>query len=219
VVRRLVFLLALCVVASLSTPADACACCDASTHRNPVGWTEAGGAILIEMTTNAGCSNHHVLEVWPVGASSPSGCYDVLADDPDKRNECELTDHERSAKVKTSSQLKRFPRAATALDPKLVRLSKRRLMTERASLEVTVEVLTSVGWRRVLRTTIDASEMYGAANGADVAVPVSVTIWPNARGDRAALLIENEDVSPGTGNWATTVRWIELPAGIAPGPR
>jgi hypothetical protein len=208
-----VFLIAFCTVATLSTPAGACACCDASTHRSPIGWTEAGGAILIEMTTTAGCSNHHVLEVWPVGASSPSGCYDVLADNPDKRIGCDLTDHERTAKVNRSSQLNRFPRAATALDAKLVRLSKRR--AQGSSLELTVEVLTKKGWRPMLRTTIDAAETYGAANGSDVPVPVAVTIWPNARGDHAALLIENENISPGTGDWATTLRWIELPADVA----
>jgi len=32
----------------------------------------SGGAILIEMTTTVGRRTHHVLEVWPVGASSPS---------------------------------------------------------------------------------------------------------------------------------------------------
>lgn len=80
-----------------------------------------------------------------------------------------------------------------------------------SQLRITVEVARSGAWKQVWSDTINSAEAFSEGAGRVHPMPVSVKLYPNARGDRALMLIANEDTAPGTGHWATLVRWIELP--------
>lgn len=185
--------------------AEACSCCGSVTMSRPVGWSQAGGALLIETTSNAGCSNHHVLEVWVVGTSEAAGCYDLL-DDPERRIACGLTDHPRDAQLRTSSQTARFPRAATALPDSDVRV-RNTVARAGGTGEATVDVMTAHGWARVWSTAHEQLDENRQVNR-DFALPVDVSVWPNPRGDRALLLITS---IVGSGHHVVAMRWVEMP--------
>lgn len=186
--------------------AEACACCGSETTRTPIGWTTAGGAVMIDMTSNAACSKTHKLEVWTIGATDPAGCYDLL-DDPEKRGDCGIGADDFSAKERPSSQVKRFGTTATALPASSVRVTKQRVAASE-DLRVAVDVLTIRGWQRLWSSTVRSGEAFTGGAGQTHPAPLELTVWPNPRGDRAMMLIENED---GGGGSTTMVRWVKLP--------
>jgi hypothetical protein len=177
--------------------ASACACCGAKFRRIPVGWTDAGGAILLDAYDNEACEHKRRLEIWPIGAKAPSGCFDLYGD-PEKRIPCEEISWGKDKQPKTSSKTTLFPKPAVKLDPKKVRTTQRRIENDsNGNARVTVE-LDHGGWRRVWSGTISVPEISTAS--------ASVSVWPNARGDRAMLLVEYVRGS----NQAVDVHWIEL---------
>jgi hypothetical protein len=178
--------------------AEACACCDAKYRRTPVGWTEAGGAILIDAFDTEGCEPRRRLEIWPVGAKEPSGCYDLYGD-PEKKIDCAKVQPAYRPKdiAKPSTQSKLFPKPAVPLDLKKVRVTQTSVPDTLRDLQVTVEVDSRRVWTGVLQTV-----------GAPESPKLSVTLWPNARGDRAVMLVSY--IKSGTGNQAVDVHWVEL---------
>jgi hypothetical protein len=199
------------VALALAAPssAEACACCDGFTARTPIGWSQAGGALLIRLDRNNACEWSHAIEVWPIGAAEPSACYD-LTEDPDKRVRCtDLGLLRPGEKPRTSSRVNAFPVKALPLDGTKARFTKTQLAN--SQLQITVEVATGGGWKQVWSDTINSAE--GFVDGANRVhlMPVTVKLYPNARGDRALMLVANENTAPGKGHWATLVRWIELP--------
>jgi hypothetical protein len=203
---KAVVVLSLLSLLIASRTADACSCCDWSLGRTPIGWTRAGGAVLIDMSSNAACSKTHLLEVWTIGAAEPAGCYDLL-EDPEARVECGIGASGFSAPERPSSQVKRFATKAIALPASSVRLRKQPI-ARREELRVTVEVLTKRGWRRLWSSTVHSIEEFTDPAGVTQAMPLDVTVWPNPRGDRALVLIANDRQGSG---WPTTVHWAEIP--------
>jgi hypothetical protein len=187
--------------------AEACACCDSTTTRSPIGWSRAGGAVLIESGSNAACSHHHVLEVWPLGAPTASGCYDLL-DDPELRIECGLTDNPPAAKPRPSSQRARFPVPVTTLPSSRLRVRNKPASPVGGTGVATVDLMTARGWVRLWSTGRESLHGNSQVDG-DFAVPLQVTVWPNPRRDRAVVLISS---TVGSGHQRAAVRWVELPA-------
>jgi hypothetical protein len=198
--------------------AEACACCDAVTTYTPVGWTEAGGALLIEMTSNAACEHVHRLEIWHVGANGPAGCYD-LNGDPDKRTACnspgDPADSSAAASTPPSSRLQHFPRKPVRLEPRLFRVRQQVATPDgRRILSVQVEVAANGTWRRVWKGTVETSTWSHYFDGGDTDLsedppPIDVTLWPNPRRDRALLRLTY--VRPGNGDMDALLTWVELP--------
>jgi len=194
----------------MTRTAEACACCDSSTTRAPIGWTPAGGALLIDMQSNAACSKTHLLEVWTIGAAEPAGCYDLL-NDPDKRVSCGIGADSFSAIERPSSQVKRFSNPARALPASDVRLTSKPVR-DSDTVRVTVDVMTKDGWHRVWSGSIvSAKEVTDAAGQTTPTMALQVTVWPNPRGDRALMLLTPEGAYAGSGAWTMTVRWVTLP--------
>jgi hypothetical protein len=207
--RTLLASLAVLIVLLATTRiAEACACCDSTTTRSPIGWSRAGGALLIESSSNAACSNHHVLEVWPVGAPAASGCYDLLHD-PELRIQCGLTDNPSESKLRSSSQRERFPLPATGVPPGRLRVRNKPAISDGSTAVATVDLMTARGWIRLWSTGRESLHGNTQVDG-DFAVPVLVSVWPNPRGDRAVVLISS---TVGSGHQQVAVRWVELPAG------
>jgi hypothetical protein len=187
--------------------ADACACCGAVTAMKPLGWTEAGGAVLLEQTSNAACVRQHELVVWHVGKAAPAGCYDLLGN-PDTRVACGTGDAARQAydvKPRRSQAEKTFPRAPSKLEASKVRMKSRVTVAAGtkaygASLRVEVEVETGGTWQQVWSGALE-----DVREGT-----LGVTLWPTPGGDRALMLLRA--VYGGTAHTADTVHWVQLPA-------
>jgi hypothetical protein len=183
---------------------DACACCDAKYRRTPIGWTEAGGALLIDAFDTDGCEHKARLEIWPVGAKEPSGCFDLFAD-PEKKIPCaDLTNDRPGTKPKKSTQTKLFPKPVTQLESKKVRMTSRVVENTYYDERVEVDVESGATWRRVWSGVIHPV----SRSPGEPSSTVAVSVWPNARGDRAVLLVSYKRT--GTGNQAVDVHWIEL---------
>jgi hypothetical protein len=180
--------------------ADSCACCDSKSGRTPLGWSEAGGALLIDAFED-GCEPRRRLEIWPVGAKEPSGCID-LTGDPGKKIACADVKvcYGSGCKPKPSSLLATFPKAPVKLDPAKVRVSKRWLDESYAEMRVTVEADRN-GWKPLWTGTIQPV-------GYNENPRLSATVWPNARGDRAVVLLAYK--RKGTGDEIVDVHWVEL---------
>lgn len=208
---RLLFLclLVTCGLVGLTARADACACCDASTTVQPLGWTDAGGALLLRYQSNVACEQVHLLMVWHVGAEAPAGCYDPRLD-PDKRIGCELiSDAPPGAASRPSKIAGHFSRPSAQLPRDDVRVRRARRGAADAADATdpswTVELRVAGAWQRVWR---------GSLPSATEARP-SASVWPNPRGDRAMLLLGYTTV--GNGNGVVKTAWIELPPSqIAP---
>lgn len=204
---RFAILLTLSTIVATPRVTEACACCDSQTLRTPIGWTTSGGEVMIDMTSNAACSWTHQLEVWTIGATEPAGCYDLFAD-PDEPVGCGIAAYDDTAQERRSSQIKRFAKKAAQLPRSSVRLRKRRVDD---SLRVTVDVLTTGGWKRLWSSKIASREAYVDPAGRRETAPLLGTVWPSPRGERALLLVEN--VAAGSG-WSTMVYWVELPSNV-----
>jgi hypothetical protein len=195
---RLVLLVALAL--GLATErADACACCDGDDRKRPIGWTSAGGALLIDTYVERACEPRHSLQIWPVGAATPSACYDLYGD-PQKRIACDMvsTPDDPRRQAKASTRVAHFPVTPTKLDAaklKILRSWQHDPNGVPSGLLVTVEIED----KRVLRELL---------TGISESSSVSVTAWPNPRGDRAVLLIGYRE--QGSGHHVTDVRWVEL---------
>jgi hypothetical protein len=189
-----VLLLIVTILGISAERADACACCDAQHDKKVVGWSDAGGAVLIEANTR-GCEPTSVLMVYPLGVKEPSGCYDLLSA-PDKRVACAdiKPDEDGKAKAKKSKIPKQFGKPATQLEAARIKLHSKLEKPDEIAKRTKVEV----DGKLVL------NELFEDASHVD-----KVTAWPNARGDRALLLIEYTE--HGTNNQQVAVRWIELP--------
>jgi hypothetical protein len=181
--------------------AEACACCDASTTAQPLGWTDAGGALLLRYRSDVACEQVDLLMVWHVGADAPAGCYDPRLD-PDKRISCEsISDVPPGTASRPSKISGHFTRPPVELPRGDVRVRRaRRGGAEDNDPSWTVELRVAGAWHRVWR---------GALESATEARP-SVSVWPNPRGDRAMLLLDY--TTAGNGNGVVTSAWIELPA-------
>lgn len=189
-------------------PAEACACCSAVTTMKPLGWTEAGGAILLEQTSNVACERLHQLVVWHVGKAAPAGCYDLLGN-PDTRVACASpgspADGPRAAKPRRSQAEQTFVRAAAPLDASKVRLKSRPAPaappdSSAARFRLAVEVEAGGTWRQVWSGALD-----GVRAGS-----FGATLWPSPRGDRALLLLTY--ANSGTANRAVLAHWVQLTA-------
>jgi len=201
---RLIFLGLLIVfgLVGLTARAEACACCDASTTVQPLGWTAPGGALLLRYQSNVGCEQVDLLMVWHVGAEAPAGCYDTRLD-PDKRISCELISDVPPGTARRPSTIPgHFTRAPSELPRGEVRVRRARSSSDAADADPswTVELQVAGAWHRVWR---------GALPSATAARP-SVSVWPNPRGDRAMLLLGY--TTSGNGNGQVKTAWIELPA-------
>jgi hypothetical protein len=192
-------LLAVAALISRVEDASACICCDSKYRRVPIGWSEAGGAVLIQAYDSAECEHKYRLEIWPVGAKEPSGCFDLLGD-PEKKIPCaNVTKGLPRDRPKPSTQTKTFPKPPAQLDASKVRMSIKRVDPDSSyEQRVTVEVDLGKGWTRVWNAVIQPADPPRA----------SVTVWPNARKDRAVMLLKY--VAPGLGNETVDVHWVEL---------
>lgn len=192
--------------------ADACACCDSSTTRTPIGWTEAGGALVIAMSTNAACEFREAYEIWPINASQPSACYDRYGADPDKRTTCDFEGLEAKTDgsvLRTTTKIQRFSRKPITLPSRVVVIRDKTEPDVKA--RVVVEIDVGGTWKRAWTGTVRSPTTITDAAGRTYKITVAATIYPNVRGDRAAMLMTGEDSAPGMGHWATTVRWIDVP--------
>jgi hypothetical protein len=192
-----------------SRPAEACSCCGASTTRRLVGWTEAGGAVALEFSSDAACELRRAIEVWHAGSAAPAGCYDLFRD-PDRRVACDAIEWERlSASAKPASDRIRG-RFATrpALPASRVRLRKQRPDPQSATLQLEVEVEVGGTWTRVWHGMTTSRETVSRLDGRVEPMPLEVTLWPSPRGDRGLLLLENV---PRGSNFETEVHWVALP--------
>jgi hypothetical protein len=197
--RILVLAIALAGVLLAPGAAEACACCDAGFTRTPVGWSEAGGAVLVDMDTDVACEPRRALEIWRIGDTEPSACFD-LHGDPDKRIACEDVEtppHPRKPPRRGSRAPKAFPRQATKLPADRVRVLTTRTSGQPDQRRIAVSVERDGSWKRVWSGTVEP-----------VGGRVEAAVWPNPRGDRALLVIQYRMV--GTNNQAADVTWIQL---------
>jgi hypothetical protein len=175
----------------------------------PLGWTEAGGAILLEQRSNVACERLHQLVVWHVDKAAPAGCYDLLGNS-DTRVACSsagtpATPEARAAKVRRSQAERAFPRAPSQLEASKVRVKSRSASAAPAhhvttSFRVSVEVEVGGTWRQVWSGALE--EVRAGSFGA--------TLWPSPRGDRALMLLTY--MSAGTANGEVRAHWVPLPA-------
>ncbi len=188
--------------------ADACACCGASNTLKPLGWTKAGGAVLLEQTSNAACERLHQLVVWHVGKASPAGCYDLLGN-PDTRIACQSPgsppqDPPAGGKQPRRSHAeKTFPRAPSRLDASKVRVKSQKIGTAAAfgaSFRVSVAVESGGTWQQIW-----SGKLADVREGT-----IGATVWPTPSGDRALLLVTA--VYGGTAYHDTAAHWVQLPA-------
>lgn len=185
----------------LTARAEACACCDAVTTLRPLGWTAAGGALLLRYESNLACEEVDQLMVWHVGAESPAGCYDLRIE-PDKRIPCQpVSEALPGAATGSSKVASHFSRPPTELPRGDVRVQRaRRRSAVGADQSWSVELRVAGTWHRVWRGSLP----YDTAGR-----PVA-SVWPNPRGDRAMLLLGY--TTSGNGNSQVENAWIELPS-------
>jgi hypothetical protein len=204
---RFVFLglLVVCGLAGLTARAEACACCDATTTVQPLGWTAPGGALLLRYQSDVACEQVDLLMVWHAGADAPAGCYDMRVD-PDKRIECDYFSYASPGAARRPSKISsHFSRPPSELPRGDVRVRRARRGAAEDDPSWTVEVRVAGAWHRV---------WHGSLSSATEDRP-SVSVWPNPRGDRAMLLLGYTTV--GNGNGLVDTAWISLPASqIAP---
>jgi hypothetical protein len=198
-------------------PAAACACCDSITTYTPIGWTDAGGALLIQMRSDAGCEVTAQLEIWHVGAPAPAGCYDLYGD-PEQRVECGSSHSSSASPPAHSSRVKQFPRAPVQLDARRVRVSETHVPNAEPLrlTRIAVEVVGRDGPKRVWVGAVESYAGPAHDNDADVIAsnappPIMISLFPNPRRDRALLRIEYK--RPGNGNTDAKLVWVELPPG------
>jgi hypothetical protein len=167
----------------------------------PRGWTEAGGALLVEYQSNLACEQVDLLMVWHTGGEEPAGCYDLRLD-PDQRIACSMTsDAPPDATPRPSKVSTHFSRPATELPRRDVRVRRARLGGAAAEHPSwTVEIRVAGTWRRVWRGSLEHA----------TADRPHVSVWPNPRGDRAMLLVNY--TTAGNGNDAVETAWIALPS-------
>jgi hypothetical protein len=192
---RLIVLLVVGLIAVSPRTADACACCDAAHSKTPLGWSDAGGALLVEARTN-GCQPQHYLMIYTLGVNAPSGCYD-LYDAPDKRVSCDQIDRDNDRKKSKKSTIpKKFPNKPAKLESARVKL------TSTAAPEQDGQRVWKVKVTIDGKTVVDDKDFFASHVDA-------VTVWPNPRGDRALVLLAYTE--QGHGHEGVHGRWIELP--------
>lgn len=208
---------------SIPRSAAACACCDGSSERAPIGWS-ASGEVLIEVTSTRGCERQHYLERWSGGHAAE--CFD-LHGAPDRALACDALMADGEDDTGPSAAVRGFPLPARPLDPALVRAHLAHAPRGEDEAEddlppdrvVIVEVLTAAGFREVHREPVrtGAPEQFEGPTLEVAALPIRVSVWPSPSSDRAVVLIEGHDTAPGVGHWDTTVHAVALPA-LAPAP-
>ena len=203
------------VLALAPGTAHACACCDGFTKRMPLGWSSAGD-LLVNVHAITSCQLERAHEIWRPTAGDRTGCYDLLGD-PDQVIACDqiTTTVETTSKPKPAKHGRDFARAATPLAASLVRVQRQRLQRGedqmRPSTQVTIDVNVKGVWRRLWIGAVQATDGSVDHPSRMAQYPLGVTVWPTPAGDRAAIFIENEDLNPGIGHWATTVHWAAMP--------
>ncbi len=197
--------------------ASACACCDSITTYTPIGWTDAGGALLIQMKSNEACELADQLEIWHVGKPA-AGCYDLYGN-PEKRVECGSPHSPPASPPGHSSRVKQFPRKPVQLDARGFRVTETQLPGD-GSLRSTRIAVDVVGRDGPQRVWVGVVESYaGPAHvdeahiiGSDSPAPITISLFPNPRRDRALLRIAY--MRPGIGNTDAKLVWVELPPGV-----
>jgi hypothetical protein len=200
---RILWLVLVAAIVGRVQTAEACACCDATFSRAPIGWS-AEGALLIDTADTHACEPKKRLEVWPVDAKEAAQCYDLFGD-PEVEIACkDITSAWGKANAKKTSVAakKKFAKAPTRLSGTKFRVKQSWADPEGdGSLNVVVELKTKTGWSSAwtgaIWPTTDQKK-----------VKLDVSVWPDAKGERAALLIGY--VMTGTGSRIVDVHWVTL---------
>ncbi len=221
---------------TLPSIAQACACCDGSSRRAILGWTDRGAA-LVEHTGIVSCDDIRAYEVWRAGTTRPAGCFDLYSATPTSRVRCDglTTGFDAEQRVGTpmddealragiTAQLARR-RAAFARPVRVVRardvraeLSRLReaeqggtdarlIVKVRGADGTFVEVLR----RPVLLTGSEYDDMGEAMNEA-VVEPIEVSVFPDPSGARALVRVSGHNTAPGMGYFPTELFPARLPA-------
>jgi hypothetical protein len=189
-------LLVLVILLLAHDRADACACCDATMSRRPVGWSASGDVVLIDTSDTTACEPHSRYEIWQAGAAEPTGCYDRFGD-PEKQIACDqiTADWQHELEPKASTRVKLYP--ARPVQVEGAKLKVNATPFQSANGVEGVRVIVRVGGMQLLDEELEhVSQFHG------------VTVWRSPKNDRVLLLISY--TRRGSGNAAVDVRWAEL---------
>jgi MYXO-CTERM domain-containing protein len=216
--RMRLLLAALCALVTLSlraTTAEACACCDGTTEREPLAWSPAGDRLLVRAEVYRGCQRTVALEVWPAGAAAPAHCYDLLAN-PDAAVACDALQADPTRPPGASQQVASFSVPVTSIPPASLRVSYARLQTE-PIVRVRLDVALATAGFAALGSYEVFEYFYASEAGDDPGgyIPLEVAVLPAPKGQRAALLLSGDNSEPGIGHRAATLHWIDLPGAPA----
>jgi hypothetical protein len=167
VVRKTAGALTLAFLASLvPQSALACACCDGSSRRTPLGWSSAG-QLLVEVESVIGCERRHYYEVWSTDGRRVQ-CFD-LHGDPNAAIACDATMEDADQDTGPSSARPSYGREARPLDPAMVR-ARLEGVPDDVRARLRAEFLASEGAGE--EDEEDSGEDYGIADGAPTEVLV-----------------------------------------------
>jgi hypothetical protein len=207
-----VFVVALVAVLLSSERADACACCDGWSRREPVGWNGAGDRLLVRAEQVSGCERTMALEVWRVGATWPEQCYDLLAK-PSHPVACDALTKNPDKPAGASSGVARYRVPIRSIAPSALRVVYRRenpgVEDGRVGIDVAVE--DAGGFAPLAH--VDTNEHFYSP-GSDAVegglIPLEVAVLPAPKGDHAALFLLGDNLVPGVGHRGATIHWVVL---------
>jgi len=165
------------------------------------------------MNSNAACEVTNQLEIWHVGQPAPTGCYD-LHGDPEKRVECGMSHSPSASPPVHSRRVRQFPRKPIQLDAKDFRVTETHLRSglTRIAVEVVGRDASARVWVGVVESYAGLDHLNDADMiGSDLPPPITISLFPNPRRDRALLRIQYKQ--PGNGNTDAKLVWVELPPG------
>ena len=186
-------ILVLALLALGHARAEACACCDATTSRTIVGWSD--DVVMLDVATTTACEPRRMLELYRIDSIEPGGCYD-LHGDPDKRIACEQVTYQDDPKrrARPSKRVALYKRRTPPLTPS-------QLVSQLRSEPDGMRLLVTINGKLVLSEVLP-----GLGDGERVVV----NGWPTPKADGALLLLAYRE--GGSGNEVVEVRWAAMPA-------
>jgi hypothetical protein len=213
--RALSVVAAVALVTLASVRSYACACCDGTSVVNPVGWSSAGDALLLDSDTFAACEHKRALRALGRGDQS----YACFVNRGTEQVECPRKANGARAPSKDPRDYAGPPRVVGAGQ---VRSELRALSSKGYPLrELDVHVFAAGEWTPLWKGALVAVFPLDVAGPAfegslddEAEMLVDVTVLPTPDGKQALLAVANHDTNPGIGHWGTSFVWVDLPESV-----
>jgi hypothetical protein len=197
-----------CLAALAPRTVEACACCGSAQTAKIAGWAASGRALAIHRRIDATCNLQQRLEIWELGESTPSRCYDAYGEDPASPVRCgsiEGIDRNEGILQKPAPLPlpPGFEQPASAVAGRYV-MFWGAYDDETEAYDLTLEVYVP-GGKSGRFHSIDMSAYRDSMR--DETVPTELSVWPAPAGGWAVLLLEHGRYD----DEEVAVVWVKLP--------